>query len=180
MNKKIISERITKALKDSGMKQRELAQKANITESSVSHYVNGRFAPSPEVGERLAKILKVNVGWLLGLDEAEQQGKFYHAQRYFHETDAVEALFAASGWTCEDILGDDELIDYTTDGEPIFTQEILAVKLTNGSQSFTIPFEDYMEIKDVVLEAFKNKFFDIVTKNLSTLSEEKSEGDHNA
>lgn len=51
MNKKVISERITKALKDSGMKQRELAQKANITESSVSHYVNGRFAPSPEVGE---------------------------------------------------------------------------------------------------------------------------------
>lgn len=113
MNKEIISERITKALRDSGMKQRELAQKANITESSVSHYVNGRFAPSPEIGERLAKILKVNVGWLLGLDEAEQQGKFYLAQKYFHETDAIEALFAASGWVCEDIVGDNELVDYT-------------------------------------------------------------------
>jgi len=177
MNRQIISERIAKALKESGLKQKELAQKANITESSVSHYVNGRFAPSPEIGEKLAKILNVNVGWLLGFDEAERQGKYYTVQKYFHETDALEALFAASGWECKDIVGDDEIVDYTPEGEPIFTQEVIAVKLSNGSQSFTISFDDYLELKETVTKAFKDKFFEIVTKNLSSLSEEISGGD---
>lgn len=176
MNRMVISERITKALKESGLKQRELAQKANITESSVSHYVNGRFVPSPEIGEKLAKILNVNVGWLLGFDEAEQPGKYHNVKKYFHETDAIEALFASAGWSCEDIIGEDELVDYAPDGEPIYTQEMLGVKLSNGSQSFTISFDDYMDLKETVTVAFKNKFFDIVTKNLSSLSEEKSEG----
>ena len=171
MNRKITAERLAKALSDARIGQRELAKKANIKESSISHYINGRHSPSKESAEAIAKVLDVNPAWLMGFDVPKEE-KFSAAKQYFRQTDAVDSLFAASGWETEDILGDDEIIDYTEEGEPIFNTPVIGIKLTNDSYSFVISYQDYMEIKDTINEAFKAKFLEIVSKNLPSLIEE--------
>lgn len=60
--------RLIEAMKDIGIKQRELADKAQVTESSISHYVNGSHAPSNKTAGKLAEILNVNPVWLMGFD----------------------------------------------------------------------------------------------------------------
>lgn len=172
MNKKIIAERLSKALNDSGLGQRELAEKSHLTESSISHYINGRHAPSKESAEALAKVLNVTPAWLLGFDVPKEE-KYSAAKRYYHETDAIEALFASAGWNCEDIWGDDEIIDYTEDGEPICQPVLIGFKLSNENSSLTISSKDYDELKDEVTKVFQKKFLEIVTKNLSSFMEEK-------
>jgi len=176
MNNEVTSKRLAKALKDAGLRQRELAQKANITESSVSHYINGRYTPSKEVAEAMAKVLNVSPAWLMGFDVPEKN-KYLAVQQYYYQTNAVEELFRAAGWDYEDIPGEDEFVDYDQDGYPIFTPTLAGIKLTKGIYSMTIPYEDYMELKDTITEAFNKKFLDILTKNFASYSE-NMEGDY--
>lgn len=68
MKYEICSRRLLEAMNDIGIKQRELADKAQIAESSVSHYVNGSHAPSNKTAGKLADILGVSPVWLMGFD----------------------------------------------------------------------------------------------------------------
>lgn len=51
------------------LKARELAEKADMTEAAISHYVNGNRCPTNRTAVRLAKVLKCNPLWLMDLDE---------------------------------------------------------------------------------------------------------------
>ena len=53
----IIAERITKARKELGLNQKELAKKANLTEANLSRYENGIREPKSAVLARLADYL---------------------------------------------------------------------------------------------------------------------------
>ena len=53
----IIAERITKARKELGLNQKELAKKANLTEANLSRYENGIREPKSAVLARLADAL---------------------------------------------------------------------------------------------------------------------------
>lgn len=177
MNKDITSKRLAKALKDAGMRQRDLAQKANITESSVSHYINGRYTPSKEVAEAMANVLNVSPAWLMGFDVPEKN-KYLHVQQYYFQTNAVEELFRSAGWEYEDVPGEDEFVDYDQDGYPIFVPTLAGIKLTKGKYSLTIPYDDYIELKETITEAFNKKFLEILTKNFASYTEDK-DGEQN-
>ena len=53
-------------LKEKGMTQKQLAEKANITESAVSHYVKGDREPRGATIGAIAGVLGVTAGFLLG------------------------------------------------------------------------------------------------------------------
>lgn len=54
-----------------GMTQRELAALTSIAPGSLSAYENGNQSPPVEVAARLAKVLKVSLDWLFGMDPDE-------------------------------------------------------------------------------------------------------------
>lgn len=73
VSNKITAARFIEALKDSGMKQRVLAQKIGVNESTISHYVNGRFLPSIETANAIGAILNVQPAWLMGFDVPKEK-----------------------------------------------------------------------------------------------------------
>lgn len=62
------STRLDKALKLSGLNQREFARKVKITEATVSRYINGSREPNIEIMRNICKVLDVTADWLLGLE----------------------------------------------------------------------------------------------------------------
>ena len=65
----IIAQRITKARKELGLNQKELAKKADITEANLSRYENGVREPKSVILARLADALGVSTDYLVGLTE---------------------------------------------------------------------------------------------------------------
>ena len=53
------------ALNLSGMTQRELADKANMTEAAVSRYISGTRQPNFDQLKKLCRVLNVSADWLL-------------------------------------------------------------------------------------------------------------------
>ena len=63
------SERIAEAIKSSGLSQKVIAEKLNISESNITNWKNGENLPSVEVLFNLCKLLNESADYLLGLDD---------------------------------------------------------------------------------------------------------------
>ena len=68
MKNEITAKRVRLALDNSGMKSQELAEKAQVSKSSISQYVNGSHAPSNISAGKIGKVLGVDPLWLMGFD----------------------------------------------------------------------------------------------------------------
>lgn len=68
MNDNIISKRFKEALQTKGIKQAEVVEKTGIPKSSISSYLSGRYVPKQTNLYKIAKVLDVNVLWLMGYD----------------------------------------------------------------------------------------------------------------
>ena len=68
MKNEITAKRLRLALDNSGMKSQELAEKAQVSKSSISQYVNGSHAPSNISAGKIGKVLGVDPLWLMGFD----------------------------------------------------------------------------------------------------------------
>ena len=64
------SARLTEAIGQFPLKQKELASKVNLTEQTLSRYKSGTRLPDTEELYRLANFLGVSIDWLLGKDES--------------------------------------------------------------------------------------------------------------
>ena len=64
-------ERLSEALRKSGMSQREFAKRLGITEVSVSRYLSGKRIPRVIMVFRMAEVLGVAPGYLVGEKETE-------------------------------------------------------------------------------------------------------------
>ena len=64
-----IGKRISELLTERGISQKELSIKANITESAVSHYVNGDRIPRCVTLAKIATALDTTTDYLLGVGE---------------------------------------------------------------------------------------------------------------
>lgn len=60
--------RIKSAMESAGMRQADLARKAEIDKGALSHYLKGRYEPKQDVINRLAIALGVSEMWLWGYD----------------------------------------------------------------------------------------------------------------
>lgn len=62
-------EKLKKCIKEKNIKQIELARLTNITPSSISDWLKGKYIPKHDKVVILAKHLDVNPNWLLGIEE---------------------------------------------------------------------------------------------------------------
>lgn len=62
---KNIGERLSHLLKQNGMTQRELAKKVNVTEASMSRYIQGARVPRAETLSKIAKNLNTTTDFIL-------------------------------------------------------------------------------------------------------------------
>lgn len=67
------SKRLKIAMKDRGMSQAELAEKANLDGGAISRYVRGEIKPKAKNIIMIAEALNVNVPWLLGDEEVPME-----------------------------------------------------------------------------------------------------------
>lgn len=65
----LVIERIRQLMVSQHLNQKELAEKANITEASLSKYLKGTREPRNDVVFNIAKALNVTVDYLLGNDD---------------------------------------------------------------------------------------------------------------
>ena len=70
----LVIERIRQLMVSQHLNQKELAEKANITEASLSKYLNGTREPRNDVVFNIAKALNVTVDYLLGNDNPNVGG----------------------------------------------------------------------------------------------------------
>ena len=64
-----IGQKIRQAMDMQGMKQVELAEATNITEVSISRYVNDLRIPNTSELCKLCKALHISADWLLGIKD---------------------------------------------------------------------------------------------------------------
>ena len=65
----IIGERINKARREANLNQKELSQRAKITEGSLSRYENGIREPKSDAMIKLCKTLGISADYLLGITD---------------------------------------------------------------------------------------------------------------
>lgn len=64
--------RLTEAMNERKITSRELSQKTGISDSNLSRYKRGQYAPKRENIYKLARALNVNPMWLLGFSDQSQ------------------------------------------------------------------------------------------------------------
>ena len=69
MNENNLGGRIADLLKQSGLTQRELADRVGITEVSLSRYISGNRTPKGPVIANIANALHTTSDYLLGTEE---------------------------------------------------------------------------------------------------------------
>ncbi len=67
--------RLKSLIDELDIKQNELAEKAGITEATISNYINAKQLPKLGVVEKIADILNVSVDYLLGKTNVRNAGE---------------------------------------------------------------------------------------------------------
>lgn len=75
------SERLREALRESGLTQKDLAEKAGITEAAVSHYLKGDRLPRAAVASRIANILGTSSDYLMSGTAGDKETEILEAKR---------------------------------------------------------------------------------------------------
>lgn len=108
------SERLSKLMDKRQMTQKELALKANITESAISYYVKGVRTPSGEILSKIAECLSTSTDYLLGRTEVcdihGDSKELKYLQRNLRKLDSeqLEKAEAVLRAVFDDIFDDDE------------------------------------------------------------------------
>ena len=71
MNNNVLSKRIKEIRKSRGFSQRELAGFVGITQTSLSAYEANKKKPCYEIVLKIAKVCKISMDWLCGLNECD-------------------------------------------------------------------------------------------------------------
>ena len=72
-----LKEKILRLMKEQGLNQKQLADKASITEASMSKYLSGDRTPRIDVIVKLAKALGTSVNYLLDNEAAPENPYIY-------------------------------------------------------------------------------------------------------
>lgn len=86
----VFSERLIVLMKQNRINQKELAQKAGVTESAMSYYVKGDRTPRSDVLTRIAKALETTTDYLLGTSGSVSEiscGELQYLQRNLGKLD---------------------------------------------------------------------------------------------
>lgn len=93
MRYELTAMRIKEAMSDMGITQQELADRAKIGKSSISHYVNGTNEPGNKSAYAMAQVLNVNPAWLMGLDVPKHTDSVDDAVKQFERANEFYELY---------------------------------------------------------------------------------------
>ena len=65
-------DRLKQAMAERGLSQRQLAEKAGVSEGTISKYIHG-YNKSSEIIVTLCKALNISADWLLGIEQNERR-----------------------------------------------------------------------------------------------------------
>ena len=68
INLKQIQQRFIETIQQSDIKPTELAEKLNLTQSTIAHYIKGDILPALDTLANLCKILDVDANYILCLE----------------------------------------------------------------------------------------------------------------
>ena len=69
---KAFGEHLKSLLEEKGMSQKELAEKAELTEAAVSRYINGNRSPRIAQAYRMALVIGIDMNTLIYLGKGEK------------------------------------------------------------------------------------------------------------
>lgn len=75
------NERLSLLLMQNGLTQKELAERAGVTEAAMSHYIRGDRTPRASVLARIADALNTSTDYLLGGEEPDHSHEIQMAQK---------------------------------------------------------------------------------------------------
>lgn len=108
----VFSDRIASLMLKQKITQKELAEKAGVTESAMSYYVKGDRTPRSDVLSRIAKALNTTTDYLLGNKVASLQDdkKLTYLQRNLGKLDEEQLKKAETVLKAvfDDIFEDEE------------------------------------------------------------------------
>ena len=64
-----IQNKLSEAIKQSGMTQKEIAEKLSVTQSCIAHYVKGDIVPALDTFANLCKVLDVSADDILCIND---------------------------------------------------------------------------------------------------------------
>ena len=64
-----IRERLIESIRQSGMTQTEIAEKLNVSQSNIAHYIRGDIMPALDTFANLCNILDVDPAYILCLED---------------------------------------------------------------------------------------------------------------
>ncbi|MCC4121326.1 helix-turn-helix domain-containing protein [Lactococcus lactis] len=145
----IFSERLKIALSEKNMKASELSELTGISKSSISDWINGRYEAKQDKIFLIAKALKINEGYLLGLDvpmtEVENTP---NSHPYIEET--IKAIKQLTLYQQEQLL---KLTRYNLDD---ISLEILEI-LSNTDENFKKDMLVYTKFKYLEYEKLEEE-----------------------
>ncbi len=106
------SDRISNLMSKQKITQKQLAEKASVTESAMSYYVKGDRTPRSDVLSRIAKALGTTTDYLLGNEvvSAQDDNKLTYLQRNLGKLDEEQLKKAETVLKAvfDDIFEDEE------------------------------------------------------------------------
>lgn len=135
-----IGERIKEIRLKKGLKQSELAEKADISRVAVGNYERGDRIPNIEITQKIAMALGVDINELLGKEEAEQINELT-SKLNFH----IEHIMRIYGYEIAGDPSEGDILLRTHDGTYEITMDDV-----NDLRNSTVSFIKYklQEIKD--------------------------------
>ncbi len=113
MENSILGKRVKNLLESKNITQKELAEKCQTTEATISRNLNGIHAPKAEIIEKIASVLGVTTDYLLGITNNPNTVKLNVA-----DADGTtmqleyELLNKMNGFTIQDFQKVNEYIDF--------------------------------------------------------------------
>ena len=71
----LMGEKLRMLIAERGVSQKELAQKAGVTEAAVSHYINGDRSPRGAILLNIANALGTTTDFLLSVSKSEKNNR---------------------------------------------------------------------------------------------------------
>lgn len=125
---KTIGQKIEQRLEKINMSQKELADKVNVTEATISRYLSGARNPRGEILSKIATVLGVTTDYLLGNTDVEHPINNYEPVLNAKDEKDIEK---ALNKTLKMLEGQEGLM---LSGEPVDEQdfELIKMAIQNG------------------------------------------------
>lgn len=116
---KDVSKRIAQALLESGLKSAEVAKKMNVFPTAISRWKTGATEPTPSNLNALAKVLKVDVNWLIS---GNGQSDMANTNTSVGEVEMLKDDLLRMTLRCNELLEENRLLR-EAGGNPLLKQK---------------------------------------------------------